>query len=68
MDDERETWVEVAVSALAVGGFIAAVTLVGVTYGADGLSEQGAMALVGLIVAFIAVMTVTGYWLSAREA
>ena len=68
MAQERETWVEVAVSGLAVLVFIAAVTYVGVTFGVDGLGEQGAMALVGLIVGFILLMSAAGYWLSARDA
>lgn len=67
MDVERETIVEVVVSVLAVGGFIAAVVAIGSTYGAE-LGEQGALALVGLLVGFILVMTAAGYWLSAREA
>ena len=66
---DRETMIEVAVSAIAVGGFIAAVALVGLFYaGEGGLSQQGALVLVGLIVAFIVAMTAAGYWLSGREA
>lgn len=65
---ERETLIEIVVSGLAVGGFIAAVAFVGVTYGDGGLSQQGALVLVALIVGFILAMTVAGYWLSGREA
>lgn len=68
MDVERETIVEVVVSVLAVAAFIAAVVFVGMTYGDGGLTEQGALALVGLVVAFILLMTAAGYWLSGREA
>lgn len=68
MEIERETLVEVVVSFLSVGGFIAGVLFVGLSYGEGGLGQQGAFVLVGLIVAFILVMTVAGYWLSAREA
>ena len=68
MDVERETIVEVVVSVLAVGLFIAAVVGVGLTYAADGLGEQGALALIGLLVGFIVLMTAAGYWLSTREA
>jgi len=64
---ERETLIEVAVSLLAVGGFIVAVLLVGEISGGGSLSGQGALALVGLIAAFIVVMTAAGYWLSGRE-
>ena len=65
---ERETLIDVVVSLLAVGGFIVAVLLVGLSYGDGGMSEQGALALVSLIVGFIVVMTAAGYWLSGREA
>lgn len=65
---ERETLVEIVVSTLAVGGFIVATAAIGVTYGNGGLSEDGALALVGLIVAFILVMGAAGYWLSGRES
>ncbi|HKJ59684.1 MAG TPA: transporter [Halobacteriales archaeon] len=65
---ERETLIDVVVSLLAVGGFIVAVLLVGLSYGDGGLSGQGALALVALIVGFIVVMTAAGYWLSGREA
>ena len=65
---ERETLIDVVVSLLAVGGFIVAVLLVGLSYGDGGMSEQGALALVALIVGFIVVMTAAGYWLSGREA
>lgn len=68
MDIERETLVEVVVSTLAVGGFIVATAAIGLTYGDGGLSEAGAFALVGLIVAFIVLMGAAGYWLSGREA
>ena len=64
---ERETLIEIAVSGLAVGGFIAAVAYVGSAYGTDGLSQQGALALVALIVVFIVAMTAVGYWLSGRD-
>ena len=65
---ERETVIEVVVSFLAVGGFIAAVAWVGMTYGDGGLSEQGALVLVALMAGFVLAMSVVGYWLSGREA
>lgn len=64
---ERETLIEAAVSAIVVGGFIAGVVYVGLSFGDGGLGQQGALALVVLIVAFILVMTAAGYWLSGRE-
>lgn len=68
MDVDRETKVEVAVSVVAVGLFIAAVLAIGATFMDGGLGQQGAFALVGLIVGFIVLMTAVGYWLSGREA
>lgn len=65
---ERETLIEVVVSFLAVGGFIAAVVYVGLSFSDNGLTQQGALALVALIVGFVVVMTAAGYWLSGREA
>ena len=67
MTIERETLIDVVVSLAAVGGFIVAVLLVGLSFGDGGLSGQGALALVALIVGFILVMTAAGYWLSGRE-
>ena len=64
---ERETLVEIVVSVVAVGLFIAAVVAVGTTFGDGQLTDQGALALVGVIVGFILLMTLTGWWLSAQE-
>jgi len=68
MEVDRETQIEIAVSVAAVGFFIAAVLAIGGTFMDGGMGEQGAFALVGLIVGFIVLMTAVGYWLSGREA
>lgn len=64
---DRETKIEVAVSLVAVGIFIAAVLVVGAATEAGGMGATGAYALIGLIVLFILLMTAAGYWLSGRE-
>lgn len=68
MDVDRETQIEIVVSVVAVGVFIAAVLAIGASLGNGGFDQQGAFALVGLIVGFIALMTGVGYWLSGRDA
>ena len=68
MASEGVSPIEIAISVVGVGGFIAAVVYVGLAYGDGGLTQTGAIALVGLIAAFILVMTAAGYWLSARDA
>jgi hypothetical protein len=68
MDIERETVVEAGVSFAAVLVFIAAVAVVGTTFGTDnGLSGTGGLAVLGAVVLFVVVMTLVGYWLSFRE-
>lgn len=67
MEIERETLIEIAVSVLGVGLFIVATILVGAMFNQDGLTEDGAFALLGVIVVFVLVMAVVGYWLSGRE-
>lgn len=52
------------VSVLAVAIFLAALLGVGVAYGGgDGLSETGALAIVGLLVGFVFLMTAVGLYL-----
>ena len=68
MEIERRTLVEIVVSVVGVGGFIAAIMVIGALFGNGGLTEQGALALVVSIVLFIVVMTGVGYWLSGFEA
>ena len=68
MEIEQETLLEIGVSALGVGLFIVGVVLIGLLYTDGGLADQGAVALIGLMVVFILVMTIAGYWLSGRSS
>lgn len=63
---DRETIVEAAVSTVAVLVFVAAVIVVGTTYGNDDLSSAGGLAIVATIVGFILVMLVVGILLDRR--
>lgn len=67
MEIEQETLIELGISAFGVGLFIIGVVFIGLTFSDGGLAGQGGLALIGLIVFFILVMTAAGYWLSARE-
>lgn len=68
MELDRETMIEAGVAIVTVGAFIVALVLIGLRFDEGGLSDQGGLALVAAIVAFIFVMTGIGYWLSSREA
>ena len=63
---DRETVTEIVVSVGGVAFFIAALLAVGAAYYDDGFSNEGGLALVGLVVAFILVFTGIGWWLSGR--
>ncbi|WP_336001539.1 DUF7472 family protein [Halorientalis halophila] len=68
MNIERETVVEAGVSLAAVLVFIAALVVVGSTFGTNGdLSGTGGLAVIASVGLFIVVMTAVGYWLSFRE-
>ena len=67
MELEQDTLVEIGVSLLGVGLFIVGVVVIGMLFADGGLAGQGAQALIGLMVLFIIVMTLAGYWLSGRE-
>lgn len=67
MELDRETILEAGVAIVTVGAFIIALVFIGVSFDDRGLSDQGGLALVVAIVAFIFVMTGIGYWLSSRE-
>lgn len=68
MEIERETLVEAGVALAGVGLFIVIAVLAGSTFGTDGLSESGALVLVGGMVAFVVVMSALGWWLAGRES
>jgi hypothetical protein len=67
MELERETVREIIVSVLAVGAFVATVIAIGTIYNGDGLSNQGALALVGAIAAFILGMGAIGFYLAYQQ-
>lgn len=68
MEIDREMLVQIGVSLVGVGVFIGAIVVIGLFFTDNGLTEQGALGLIGAIILFILVMTGLGYWLSAREA
>jgi hypothetical protein len=64
---DQETRREILVGAGSVAFFIALLVGVGVTYGNGGLTETGALAVVGVIVAFVLLMTGVGIWMSRQH-
>lgn len=66
MATERETVVEIAVSVVSVGLFIAVIVGIGSTYNSDGLTNQGALALIGAIAGFVVLMSLVAYFLAGR--
>ncbi len=64
MDVDRETVVEIVVSAGAVGLFVAVLIGIGGAYNQGGLSASGGMALVGAIAGFVVVMILVGVGLA----
>lgn len=60
MDVERETLVQAGVGAAAVLVFVVLVAVVGTVYDAGGFDRSGALALVGVIVFFVVLLTVLG--------
>lgn len=67
MNIEQETLRDIVVSAGAVGLFVALLAWVGTTYGENGLTETGALAVVGVIVFFVLLMTGIGVWMAYQE-
>ncbi|PSP78414.1 hypothetical protein BRC81_07665 [Halobacteriales archaeon QS_1_68_20] len=61
MNVTRELLTEWGVPIVATVLFILAVGAVGAAFGADGLSQTGAFALVGVIVAFVVGMAILGF-------
>jgi len=65
---DRETSLQVGVSAGAVAMFIAAALYASSTYGQNGhLSEMGGYVLVGAIAAFVLIIAIAGMWLSRQD-
>jgi hypothetical protein len=65
---ERQTLVEIAVSAGSVGLMIGAMMFVGSTYSENGeLTTEGGQVLVGVIVLFVLLMFGVGYGLAKAD-
>jgi hypothetical protein len=70
MELDGETVRQILVSGLAVVAFVAALVVVGQTYGINGgsaISATGGLVLVGLLGAFIIIMTLVGLWLERQD-
>ncbi|WP_134671040.1 DUF7472 family protein [Halorussus marinus] len=67
MNIEQETLRDIAVSVGAVGLFVALLAFVGTTFGENGLTETGALAVIGVIVFFVLLMTGIGVWMAYQE-
>lgn len=68
MSLDRETVMQIALSAVAVLLFIAGAVFVSTNYGTNGnLTQQGGVALVGAIGVFIVLMLAAGLWLERQE-
>lgn len=65
---ERDTAVEIVVSVVAVVLFVVAVVAVGTVYGANGLTDDGALALIGVMFGFVVLMTAVGYFLAVSQS
>ncbi|UPV75426.1 hypothetical protein M0R89_04995 [Halorussus limi] len=63
---DQETRREILVGAGSVGLFIALLVGVGMTYGNGGLTQTGALAVVGVIVLFVLLMSGVGIWMSRQ--
>ena len=64
MDMTPEKRREIGIALGAVGLFIAVLLGIGLQFDSGGLTEQGALALVGSIVLFILLMGGVGFWLA----
>lgn len=67
MEIERETMLEIAVSVGAVIVFVALIVGIGATYGGQGLSSEGGIALLAAIAGFVLLMTAVGFFLARRK-
>jgi len=69
MEIDEEMRRQTAVSLAAVGLFLAALLGIGVVFdGADGLSSDGALAVVAALAGFILLMAVLGFVLTKLDA
>ncbi len=67
MNIEGGTLRDIVVSVVSVGLFIAATLVVGSQFDSGGLTEQGALALIAVMVGFIILMTGVGVWLANQQ-
>jgi hypothetical protein len=63
---DKETRREILTGVGSVGLFIALLAWVGATYGNGSLTQTGALAVVGVIVLFVLLMTGVGYWMAQQ--
>jgi hypothetical protein len=64
---ERDDAVKIAVAVGGVALFIAALAVVGMTYGTgETIQANGALPLLGAVTLFIIAMGVAGFWLAER--
>jgi protein-S-isoprenylcysteine O-methyltransferase Ste14 len=66
MELDQETRREILVGTGSVALFVALLVWVGTMYSDNGLTETGALAVVGVIVVFVLVMTLVGYWMAQQ--
>ncbi len=67
MNIEGETLRDIVVSVVSVGLFIASTIVVGTQFDDGGLTEQGALALIAVMVGFVFLMTIVGIWLANQH-
>jgi hypothetical protein len=66
---ERDDAVELAIAIGGVGLFVAALAVVGATYGTESgqsIQAAGRLPLVGVMVLFVVSMGIAGFWLAER--
>ncbi|MFC4450845.1 MULTISPECIES: DUF7472 family protein [Halorussus] len=66
MEIDQETRREILVGVVSVGLFVGSLMWVGTTYGDGSLTQTGALAVVGVIVVFVLLMTGVGYWMAQQ--
>ncbi|WP_336336136.1 DUF7472 family protein [Haloarcula brevis] len=68
MDIERETLLQIVISAVAVVLFVSAAVTVSQSYlSGSSLSATGGYALIGVIGLFVVFMTAAGLWLERQQ-
>ncbi|WP_418282316.1 DUF7472 family protein [Halorubrum sp. DTA98] len=69
MEIDAELRRQITVSVLAAAAFVAGLIAIGMTYGEpNGLPEDGALALLGLLTGFVLLMAVVGAYLIRASA